>query len=530
MQKFVFFAILIGIFTVMNIYSAEKTIELSDIDLTAEFAETDDGKLLLSWQPLPYPCFYRVDFFSKTTDDNYHPMGGKFTFDSLYQVPSTAIPMYYRVSAFGIFGCLYQSDELIENPNFPTPPRPVAISHYTADNPASLMPFLLWHTVPTAVCYELEILSGVPDKEGGIELSKNNSLYSTRRIFTNGYQADLRPYRNRSQLFWRVRALGLHHEPIGEFSPTMAITIDEKLPMPDSPLINNFDQMPNFVQPLYPVYEWIPIHGADRYEVELAITPPVPNNTIPMPDRIWYKTVENASTSYDEYARPWAGDYYWRVRAVDEHGETVGHYSNTEKFKVSARNTRVKIALFGDSITHGGGAVSYPPCALEYSYGTYLDFPTINLGRSGDTSRTSLNRFNDDVLPIQPLNLLILMGSNSLRADEISAQDIIDDMEAVKKLCEANDIRPIFLTLMPINPQNIAYAFQTDTDPAWRQKLTMVNAYIKQQPYYIDLEPHFYDKEHMFLPYKLSIDGLHPDIRGKMLMGEIINQHKDLFR
>ena len=32
----------------------------------------------------------------------------------------------------------------------------------------------------------------------------------------------------------------------------------------------------------------------------------------------------------------------------------------------------------------------------------------------------------------------------------------------------------------------------------------------------------------MYLDPGLSIDGLHPDILGKMLMGEIINAHKDV--
>ena len=48
-----------------------------------------------------------------------------------------------------------------------------------------------------------------------------------------------------------------------------------------------------------------------------------------------------------------------------------------------------------------------------------------------------------------------------------------------------------------------------------------------EQPYFIDLEPYFYDKTNTVMDYGFSIDGLHPDIRGKMLMGEIINTHKD---
>ena len=48
-----------------------------------------------------------------------------------------------------------------------------------------------------------------------------------------------------------------------------------------------------------------------------------------------------------------------------------------------------------------------------------------------------------------------------------------------------------------------------------------------QQDYYIDLEPYFYDPAHRVMDSGFSTDGLHPDVRGKMLMGEIINQNQD---
>ena len=35
-------------------------------------------------------------------------------------------------------------------------------------------------------------------------------------------------------------------------------------------------------------------------------------------------------------------------------------------------------------------------------YAYYLDFPTINLSCSGDTSETMVQRFDDDVLPFHP--------------------------------------------------------------------------------------------------------------------------------
>ena len=97
-----------------------------------------------------------------------------------------------------------------------------------------------------------------------------------------------------------------------------------------------------------------------------------------------------------------------------------------------APSGHVYAAALGDSITHGGGAISSSPAFLEYSYTTYLSFECLNLGRSGDTSHTTLERFDQDVLPLHPANLLILTGSNSLRADT-PAQEIIKDLDAIRK-------------------------------------------------------------------------------------------------
>jgi Lysophospholipase L1 and related esterases len=252
---------------------------------------------------------------------------------------------------------------------------------------------------------------------------------------------------------------------------------------------------------------------------------------MPDPNRVWAQTTTGINAIYDEYARPYAGIYYWRVRGIDAESNTVGTWSDTASFMVDpTKRKRIYAAILGDSITHGGGAISNSPALPEYSYTTYLSFDCLNLGRSGDTSHTTLERFDADVLPIRPLNLLILTGSNSLRDDQISAQDIIEDLSHIQEKCIENHIHPVFLTILPLNPNAIALAFQTETDPAWHDKLHQVNAWIRTQDHYIDLEPYFYDETETILAPMMSTDGLHPDIRGKLHMAEIINAHRDQLR
>ena len=537
MKNILIFAPVIAFFTFFMIYIAEATdvLLLNEERLETSF-KLEGEQLVLTWKPLFYPCKYRVETVSRTTgaipnSPEYHKFIDEAADESSYAVPSGALPMYYLISAYGITGKVYESPAVVANPNYPEPPKPVPIYHYNIDNPASLMPFLVWHSVPEAVCYEVELLSAPPEIEGGISLSKMFHLESTQQIFTNGWQADLRPYQNQISIYWRARALGFHHEPIGEFCKAEPIIIDVDKPIPNCPLINDFDQMPNFKEPLYPVYDWIPLHAkAARYEVELLDhKPPIENDVEPSPDSLWRQSTLDTASCYDEYGRPFAGDYYWRVRALDAKGNPIGTWSDSSKFTVDAYENGVDVAVFGDSISHGGGAVSYSPYALEYSYLTYLDFPTVNLSRSGDTSHTTLERFDNDVLHYRPKNLIIMTGTNSLRAPTISADSVVDDLEEIRRKCVQNDIRPIFLTLMPLNPVNIKNAFHTDTDPKWHEKLDKINDYIRKQQYYIDLEPYFYDMYNTKLDDRLSVDGIHPDIRGKKMMAEIINQRQDLF-
>lgn len=537
MKHYFFFTAIIFLAVLGCIFLIEKTdlLGLRKIDIAAEVREVNDTSTLV-WERLPYPCYYRIDTYIKTTgtitgESIYEHVKTEFTTTPSCPVSSAPIPFYYRITAYGMFGAVTAPSTAIAAPYFMAK-SPISISHYTEDHPASLMPFLLWHSMPNAVLYEVEILSAPPAQEGGTALSPQNHLTSTRSVFTNGWQADLRAYRSYKKLYWRVRALGLKHEPLGEFSEAQPLYLDESAEIPNHPIPNTFDQVTNFRQPLYPVYQWIPLNGVTRYEVELLTEPPAqPNGTLADPQRAWAQTINDTNSIYDEYARPYAGVYYWRVRGIDNENTTVGTWSDLASFTVDSLDDRhVYAVALGDSITHGGGAISSSPAFLEYSYTTYLTFDCINLGRSGDTAHSTLERFEQDVVPLHPANVLIMTGSNSLRAIGVTAQDIIDDLDELQKKCLAHNMRPIFLTLLPLNPERITLAFHSETDRSWYWKLQVVNTWIRTQAFYVDIEPYFYDTQKHILNPLLSTDGLHPDIDGKRMMAEAINEHRELFR
>jgi len=407
----------------------------------------------------------------------------------------------------------------MEPTNNTTRLKPVALSSYPYDAPAPDIPLLQWTVPPGSVYYEIEFLTAPAENPNGTAPSVYQ-FYTSREVYANGYSIDLSSYLGNC-LYWRVRGLDFDGNPVGVFSDANIMYIDHNLSQILKPVSNTGYKNAHMPMPQYPVYSWIPIYGAKCYEVELTVAPPEnPNSILPSRYQIRSQIAKGCYDCYDEEALSTPGTYYWRVRGLDEFGEPVGVYSDAEEFSVLLEAGSYA-ATFGDSITHGGGAISYSPANVEYSFQTYLSFPNINLGKSGDTSETMLNRFDDDVLPYQPKYLIIMGGTNSLRGGA-PADQVIGELAAISDKCIINGIRPIFLTLPPINPDAIKRAFNEDTVPNWQEEFAVVNDFIREQEYCIDIEPYFPD-ENENLPSNYAIDGIHLDIEGKKLMAQIIN-------
>ena len=222
---------------------------------------------------------------------------------------------------------------------------------------------------------------------------------------------------------------------------------------------------------------------------------------------------------YDDSPRMSTQTLYWRVRAYTKDDQPLGVYCPPQVMTINP-DKPYTVGTLGDSITHGGGDLSYSPSDWEFSYQYYLDFDTINLGESGDTSEMTKERFEKDVLPFHLKYLIIMTGSNSLRG-WTSADDVISDLAAIKEKCLDHGIQPIFLTLPPINPANIKKAFDEPTAENWQERFQKVNAWIRQQPH-IDLAAKI--PEDRELPTALGIDGIHLNSTGKQLMAQAINE------
>lgn len=380
---------------------------------------------------------------------------------------------------------------------------------------------LTWRLVPGAVSYEVELLAALPENPNGTEPSKQR-IRAVRNIYAQGSQVDFSDC-NAPVVYWRVRGLSVNGQPIGVYSDVRGLhpahgRIAVSRPLPTV----RFDAERQ--APLYPVYAWLPVVGAYRYEVEVLDQAPDADeldSIAPSRHRIWSKRVEGQDC-YDEIARSRPGTYYWRVRGLDAIGGPVGAYSEPMMFRV-AHDEPVYAATLGDSITHGGGDVSYSPADPEYCYQNYLAIPTVNLGRSGDTARQILNRFEADVVPYHPKYLIILAGTNSLR-DGATAETVIRELKALRDKCNNWAIRPIFLTLPPLNPPLIAQVSEGKTAANWRAEYDKVNRFLRAEPYCIDIAPALSD-ERGWLPEEYAVDGLHPGIEGKKIIAQLINEN-----
>lgn len=371
---------------------------------------------------------------------------------------------------------------------------------------------LLWEPALDAVGYELIVSKGAEEKPKNIIMRKTG-------IATPGYELDTAELDVSSdELFWRVRPVDFYQRPLGEFTEARPLKEGEFNPL--EPMVTTqFDRFA--LAKMYPVFSWIPVLGADHYDLQVFFDDDGDPRT---PDRlISIKTVSGAATFdyYEESAYREPGRYWWRVRADGRGGMPVSSWSKPSFFTVKADGG--EIASFGDSITHGGGAISIPPSDPAYDWQSYTGLQIRNLGFSGNTVSAMVNRFNDDVLAFKPKILVIMGGINDLR-EGVKGAEVINGLNHIKYKCLFYDITPVFVTVLPVNPGAMKAVSNNPPAENWMQEQAVVNQWIKQQQYHVDIAEKMADRNG-WLKSALSTDGLHPDSQGKKIIGEAVGTY-----
>lgn len=405
----------------------------------------------------------------------------------------------------------------------------LAAGREEGENPVSEEPvspkenliLLTWQEDPESVRYEVEIFRGLPDNLDRNEPVENH-LYDNRRIYSNQVLVDLSAFPpGEAPLYWRVRPIDADWQGMGPFSSPMEVRSTMKKVTRNAPYPHVY-RPGNGSTLLYPVYSYAGNPGAVKYEVE--VTDQYPENrdgTGPSKYRVFSKET-TLSNVYDD--NPRIGTFYWRVRGMDENGNPLGIWSLPEKVRTNP-DEHFEVGIFGDSITQGGGHLYHSPADMAYSYVTYLDFPAVNMGRSGDTTEMMEDRFDRDVLPFHVKYLLIMGGINDLRMGA-DPDKVIHHLEAIRKKCIDHHIVPILLTIVPINPENIQKYYGDVTYSGWKESVDKVNAYIRTQPH-IDTAAPFAD--YPVMPGELAMDGIHGDWNAKQMIAGEINRHMGEF-
>lgn len=259
---------------------------------------------------------------------------------------------------------------------------------------------------------------------------------------------------------------------------------------------------------LYPTYSWEPLPNTEFYQVQIFRDDKLLrelNNTEGF----------NKVTDLNPYTEP--GKYYWQVRVVDDENNPLSDWSEKKFFTVE---TPVKFAVLGDSISHGGSNF-IPSSQISCQWQTYCEIPIKNLARSGDKTSQMIERFENDVLPFKPKYLIIFGGTNDIR-HESTAEDVIKNLKILGDKCSENNITSIFCTIPPMNAQIMRKKNIYVPNNDWRNERIKINEWIWENGG-IEITEGLADSEGE-LRADYTLDGLHPSVRGKVLIGKAVEK------
>lgn len=175
-----------------------------------------------------------------------------------------------------------------------------------------------------------------------------------------------------------------------------------------------------------------------------------------------------------------------------------------------------RIVFIGDSITEFWERYD----SLFFSQNNY-----INRGISSQTTSQILERFQNDVIDLQPKNVVILAGINDIAENNgpISLDEIMVNITLMVGKALKNNIEVLLCSILPAN----RFYWNPKIQPI--EKIIQLNQMIKvhslsKQIKYVDYYTQMVD-ENLDLDKKYTDDGVHPNLAGYLKMKAIVETH-----
>jgi lysophospholipase L1-like esterase len=221
-------------------------------------------------------------------------------------------------------------------------------------------------------------------------------------------------------------------------------------------------------------------------------------------------------TAQDGYTAARSLELYRESHAsmlMNDFGQLARYHDDDVKLGPPAQGEK-RVVFFGDSITD--------IWKLDESFpGKHY----INRGIGGQTTPQMLVRFREDVIDLHPTVVVVLAGTNDIAGNtgDETLEQIEGDYATFAELAQANGIRLIFSSVMPINNYNqraLWFFLQRS-----REKILSLNEWIRKycadhDLLYVDYFSAMVDARGM-LKAELTSDGLHPNAAGFAVMAPL---------
>lgn len=175
-----------------------------------------------------------------------------------------------------------------------------------------------------------------------------------------------------------------------------------------------------------------------------------------------------------------------------------------------------RIVLIGDSITEFWERYD----SIFFSQDNY-----INRGISGQTTLQILERFQNDVIDLQPKCVIILAGINDIAENNgpIMLEEIMANIIKMVEKSLKNNIEVLLCSILPTS--NFYWNPKIQPIKKIMQLNQMIKAYsLVKQIKYVDYYTQMVD-ENLGLDKKYTDDGVHPNLEGYLKMKSILKFH-----